>query len=622
MSEVHKHISKFLLTIDGQDRSKELTGVLVDFEVRASIHVPSSFVFRINDPGFRWLDMSCVEHGNSIALSSLEGGNEIKIFEGEIVDLESDYSGETHLLTIRALDLLHRLKRGTKVRTFVDVTCGDIVRQIGEEYGFDVSVHESGTVLDYVVQWNETDLSFLSRLAARNGRVLYVRGSRLFFHSLEDDGVCKELSWNDGISRLSIRNTSMGLSGKVYVRGWDPVTAREIVGEAQSDYSRQPPLGRHLDGNSNLLGEYNIGDTPVSSQAEADTLAESVSMSRASRCVEVHGSVKGASALRPGGTVLLRNVGRRNSGSYILSAITHRFTHQGGFITEFHATGSSPGTLVSLLDSRKTESPMIGIQPGIVTDNNDPDALGRVKVRFPALSSEHSSFWARVVSPGAGAGSGLQCIPEIDDEVLVAFDRNDPAYPYILGGLWNGKRALPDGQAIEDGLVQKRIWKSRKGHQLAFDDSPDEEGVVLSDSHNNGVVISTNEDELRVVSGGKIDIGAGRGLLIEAEERLAVEGKSALDIESCEDLSIGSKSGDVVINKGSAGAARKGDAVEITLKSPQDGMTVTQLGVALLTTGLFMPSPAPPPVPPPATIPGVLRFTGKVSEGSLHVKIG
>ena len=62
-----------------------------------------------------------------------------------------------------------------------------------------------------------------------------------------------------------------------------------------------------------------------------------------------------------------------------------------------------------------------GVTVGVVTNNQDPDGLGRVKVRFPWLSDDDESFWARVVTPMAGNGRGLYLLPEVDDEVLVAF---------------------------------------------------------------------------------------------------------------------------------------------------------------------------------------------------------
>ena len=84
-----------------------------------------------------------------------------------------------------------------------------------------------------------------------------------------------------------------------------------------------------------------------------------------------------------------------------------------------------------------------GVVVGIVTDNDDPERLGRVKLRFPSLSADYESHWARVAAPGNGASRGTVWIPEVNDEVLVAFEGGDRQRPFVLGGLWNGKDTPP-----------------------------------------------------------------------------------------------------------------------------------------------------------------------------------
>ena len=81
---------------------------------------------------------------------------------------------------------------------------------------------------------------------------------------------------------------------------------------------------------------------------------------------------------------------------------------------------------------------ILGVVTGVVTNNKDPDKLGRVKVRFPWLSDTDESWWARVASPMAGKDRGVFFLPEVDDEVLVAFEHGDPRFPYVIGALWNG----------------------------------------------------------------------------------------------------------------------------------------------------------------------------------------
>ena len=84
-----------------------------------------------------------------------------------------------------------------------------------------------------------------------------------------------------------------------------------------------------------------------------------------------------------------------------------------------------------------------GVVIGVVTNNHDPRSLGRIKVKFPWLSADNESNWARVASLMAGKGRGALFLPEVDDEVLVMFEHGYMEHPYVVGALWNGKDTPP-----------------------------------------------------------------------------------------------------------------------------------------------------------------------------------
>src|SRR5262245_22538227 len=103
----------------------------------------------------------------------------------------------------------------------------------------------------------------------------------------------------------------------------------------------------------------------------------------------------------------------------------------------------------SLLDllrppDERSAGRIYGVVPGVVTSNDDPEKLGRVKLRFPWLSDEVESGWARVALPAAGNLRGVYMLPEVDDEVLVAFEQGDVRFPYVVGGLWSSKLPPPE----------------------------------------------------------------------------------------------------------------------------------------------------------------------------------
>src|SRR5579859_5028492 len=109
---------------------------------------------------------------------------------------------------------------------------------------------------------------------------------------------------------------------------------------------------------------------------------------------------------------------------------------------------------------------IFGVEVAIVTNVQDPDKLGRVKVCFPRLPDKPESTWARVVQPAAGAGRGFYWLPEVNDEVLVAFQLGDAHVPYVLGALWNGKDKPMDGAYADENTT--RMIQTKSGHQVIF----------------------------------------------------------------------------------------------------------------------------------------------------------
>jgi uncharacterized protein involved in type VI secretion and phage assembly len=174
---------------------------------------------------------------------------------------------------------------------------------------------------------------------------------------------------------------------------------------------------------------------------------------------------------------------------------------------------------------------MPGLVEALVVDNADPDQLGRVKVKFPLLPETPESFWARLVMPMAGRERGWMTIPEIGDEVLVAFVHGDINNAIVVGSLYNGVDTPP--YANEDGENNLRVFQSRSGHRLTFDDTDGAERVELI----------THNEEIRLIWDAKekvISVYSGKDIIIEAKEAISMKCKDFI-LEASN--SIGVKSG-------------------------------------------------------------------------------
>ena len=121
-----------------------------------------------------------------------------------------------------------------------------------------------------------------------------------------------------------------------------------------------------------------------------------------------------------------------------------------------------------------------GVHPAIVTNIVDPDNLGRIQVKLPWLGSAAANAvhtWATLCSPYADNDQGLQVLPEVDTQVLVAFEGGNLRRAYILGSTWNGVESQPESPAAPNN---KRLFKSRSGSLLEFDDTQGAAKVTVS----------------------------------------------------------------------------------------------------------------------------------------------
>lgn len=200
----------------------------------------------------------------------------------------------------------------------------------------------------------------------------------------------------------------------------------------------------------------------------------------------------------------------------------------------------APGT-------RETEHEAGGLVKGVaiavVTQNDDPEKLCRVKVNYPWHDQPSESYWARLATPMAGAERGLMTIPEIGDEVLVAFEREDLRFPFVLGGLWNGKDKPPRDNA--GGRNDERIFQSRKKHYLLFADGDrgaveivhekgrklvlDDDGMLLEDERGNRVKVDSTAGSVTIEAVGTLTIKAAQ-VSIEATGTLDVKASGTLGL--------------------------------------------------------------------------------------------
>jgi len=187
-------------------------------------------------------------------------------------------------------------------------------------------------------------------------------------------------------------------------------------------------------------------------------------------------------------------------------------------------------TLSSASDPRARDGDgarWFGLYPALVVDLVDPDARGRIKVKFPSFGADGDSVtaWATLLSPYADRDQGFEVLPEVDSQVICGFEAGDPSRPYIVGACWNGQRALPEAAASANNL---RTWKTRSGSVLQFDDTEGAATVTLSMKSGHRIVLDDAAQSVTIEHGNgcKIDMNVAGQVSVTANATVEVTASS------------------------------------------------------------------------------------------------
>jgi phage protein D len=485
-----------LVKIDGAEISSEMNAAISRLEVDLNRHLPGMLTLTLTVDDTRWLNANHaqVSEGKEIELSMLEHGQPKKLFLGKISSIEVLIEETEHpLVTMRAYDLSFGLHRKRARRTFVNVSDSDVARTMAQEAGLTADVVSSSTIHPHLFQNNQTSYEFLLERAQRLGYDLYVSERKLCFKpAYEAAGSPIDLSLGTNLRRFKVRTSTFEPPKEVQVRSWDPKTKRPIIGRsAQSE--GLPTIGdgrppRTVAESAWTSDMFVVTDEVARTQSEADKMATSVMNELGGSFITAECLSEGFASIQPGCKVKIAEVGQRFSGQYYVTSALHTYDARSGHQTAFTVSARRADTVAERLDETRPRARIDAPVIAIVTDIKDPDKLGRVKVKYPYLSDDHTSWWARIATPMSGSLRGFHFLPEVDDEVLVAFEHGDINHPYIIGCIWNGKDkppvppALPggrDSEILQGAAVKNRLVKSTQGNMLIFNDSTSAPGVFL-----------------------------------------------------------------------------------------------------------------------------------------------
>ncbi len=542
-------LPEFLIKVGGT----ELAPLVRDDVIRIDVHEEVGKLARASILLRNWSDdtqaVTHSEDGPFVAGAEVEvqlgyNGELETVFAGVVVELAGAFNDRRQpVLEVGCRCKGVLLAGARRSRVAEDAADGDVVGTIAADAGLQADA-EAGAQQPFVVQGATTDWEYLRGRAETLGMALYVRGDSLVFKTPASSAAAvRTVQWTEDVLELSLRRDLAGQPESATATGWDPAALESADAEAApGDAGVATGARPALDADLGQAGWAGLAERiPASGTVAPDELGL-VAQGRMRAAALAHGSgtgrLLGDPTLRIDSVLAVDRVGDALGGEYYIGAARHVYD-AAGYTTELQL-GIPPAL-------RPTPPPRPpGLAVGVVDDIDDPDAWGRVRVRFPWLDPDVDSVWARLALPAAGPDRGFFFIPEVGDEVVVGFLGGDLRYPVVLGSLWNGSHAPPE--SLDAAKNDVRALVSRSGHKLTFDDGDSAPLVRVETAAGQTLILDdTSGSE-------KIELtDAGGNTLTMSSAGIALEAASG-------DLTLKAASGKVAIEglefeaKASAGA--------------------------------------------------------------------
>ena len=451
------------------------------------------------------------------------------IFKGIITSIGMDGDkGVSGTLHYRGYSTTILLESGRTMDSFTDATLGEIVSEVVEKYGNGISIVNNPAFksrIPYVQMQEESAYEFLRRLAWQYGEWFYYNGQVLYFgnpYKEKDEKLVYDIDmdsmhFSSCVAPFHFSRHDYLSDSHMDMFGDDPETVRGIntylanaMKTSEGMYRSQTTMYSHTATGHPLDIEH---FTAVEKGRKVASL------------VWMTGNTK-TCRVRIGEPVVVQIPSnmckRRDMGRYRIVELTHRIEVSGGYANSFKGIPAS----MEYIPTEDMRMPVAHAMLAEVTDNADPENLGRVQVQFAWQKSRNKTTnWIRVRSLDAGSSEtvsknrGFVFVPEIGDQVMVDFELGDPCRPFVSGSMFhrnNGK----GGNA--DNSIKTII--TRSGHTFIFDDTKGEESITLKDKNGNMLHINTQHNKIEITATDNMYLNANN-VYINAESNIEMTGK-------------------------------------------------------------------------------------------------
>jgi len=520
----------FDVKIAGLTLAADVRNAVIDLTYDNNLDTADMFTLRLNNADLQFTDSPLFDVGKTVEIYMGYADELEPMMLGEITAISPSFpQGGAPTISITGYDKSHRMRHNSPSRfTFKYMNDSLIAAQIAAENLLIPVIDPAPMPPRESVQQTSSDWALLKELADRNFFRVYVYWDKLYFRFPRPQTEMVTLEWGKNLCSFNPRLSTSAQFGIQIIRGYDYKLAQKIVAILPA-----VSLGSDLDSLTERLGSSFIDqlvqfgrnvirDQPVDNFIDATILAKSILKQILEGLYEGSGSCIGLPKLRAGDTVNVVGVGKRFSGNYTLSKVTHTI-NESGYQTSFEVTQRFSTDLLQLLRKEISETPSpnrqepsSGVVIGKVENNVDPEGLGRVQLSFPHLSDVNLSNWARIATLMAGGGLadswGTYFLPDIGDEVLVVFEQGNINQPIVIGSLWNGLSRPPEKNL---GLNEKKVIKTRSGHTITFNDMTGLEEIMIKHKIGSSIKLSST-GEISIDALTNLNLKAAGDIILDA----------------------------------------------------------------------------------------------------------
>ncbi len=454
------------LQVDGSALGAGAERSVASVRVRRELGAPAACELRFTSTRAGSFDAALdrLTVGAEIGLTVAGAGGQL--FRGEVLSLEHRYAADGLVsLVVRGQDRAHRWRQDARIRVFVDVTVGDLVREVAAEIGLAAEIVDDGPRWPRFVQDGRSTLDLVADLVARAGLrwQVDVTSSTVRLFRTPGAGAPIVLRYGDSLLEVVVGHTAIGLHDSWRVRTWDPVTGE--VADETNDAAVDPAAQGAVELSTGIRAGGMLPSADHAAAAAAALGARDVAGARTMRAVAL-----GDVALVPGAVVRVEGLAPQAVGEFMLTSADHVVDAEGGYTCTLSSVPPPEPA------PRASTGPLAHTTPAEVLRVDDPESRGRVRVALLSYDGSESE-WLPVLALGAGQDKGLTCQPDVGDHVLVAHDAGDPGRGVVLGGLRDGGGSEPSAGVV-DGAVGAYALRLPGGQVIRLDAAADEVSLV------------------------------------------------------------------------------------------------------------------------------------------------